>query len=363
MSFLKGVLLHGGRGTRLRPLTHTGPKQLLKVGGKPISQWCLEDLRDASVREVAVILGDLAPERTVEYYGDGRWLGLDLHYIYQGRALGIAQAVYLARDFVGDDAFVVYLGDNLLRHGVSRYLKDFESSDAEAMVLLCEVKEPQRFGVAEFDEEGRLKRLVEKPRQPPSPYALVGVYFFRSAKVFKAIEELTPSWRGEFEITDSIQRLLDWGLKVDYRIITGWWKDTGTPEDILEANRMILDEKLSSEVRGVVEDGAILEGRVYVDEGAVVKAGARVRGPSYIGRGSIIESETYVGPFTSIGDHCLLSNVEIEDSVLMDYVTLANLRERLTGSLLGSYVEVIGGLARPRGTRLVVGERTKVILT
>jgi glucose-1-phosphate thymidylyltransferase len=191
---MKGVVLHGGLGTRLRPLTHTGPKQLLRIAGKPVSQWVLEDLREAGVRDVAIILGNLAPERVVEYYGDGSWLGLNLTYIYQGYPYGLAHAVYLARDFVGDEPYVVYLGDNVILEGIAHLAKKFEESDAEAMVLLAEVENPQRFGVARL-QDGRLVGFIEKPKIPPSNLALVGVYFFRSPKVFEVTESLKPSWR------------------------------------------------------------------------------------------------------------------------------------------------------------------------
>ena len=358
---MRGVLLHGGFGTRLRPLTHTGPKQLLRVAGKPVSQWCLEDLRDAGVREVAVILGELAPERVVEYYGDGGWLGLRLTYVYQGYPYGLAHAVYIAKDFVGDEAFVVYLGDNILVEGIREYVRRFEESDADAMVLLTWVSDPRKFGVAEFDEEGRLKRLVEKPKKPPSNYALVGVYFFRPPHIFRAIESLKPSWRGELEITDAIQCLIDWGLKVDYAVVKGWWKDTGTPEDILEANRLLLDYKYRETiVKGRVEDGARVEGRVYVDEGAVVRAGSVVRGPAYIGRNTVIGPNTYVGPYTSIGESCRLTNVEIENSVVMDNVVLEDISERITDSLIGSNVRIKRRNKRPKGIQFIVGEHTVI---
>ena len=358
---MKGVLLHGGFGTRLRPLTHTGPKQLIRVAGKPVSQWCLEDLRDAGVREVAVILGELAPERVVEYYGDGSWLSMRLTYVYQGYPYGLAHAVFIAKDFAGDEPFVVYLGDNILVEGIGEYVRRFEESDADAMVLLTWVPDPRKFGVAEFDEEGRLKRLVEKPKVPPSNYALVGVYFFRPPHIFRAIESLRPSWRGELEITDAIQKLIDWGLRVDYAVVKGWWKDTGTPEDILEANRLLLDYKYREAIiKGRVEDGAKVEGRVYVDDGAVIKAGSIIRGPTYIGKNTVIGPDTYVGPYTSIGENCRLTNVEIENSVVMDNVVLEGVGERITDSLIGSNTRIKRRDKRPKGLQFIVGEHTVI---
>jgi len=355
--------LHGGFGTRLRPLTHSGPKQLIKVAGKPISQWCFEDLRDSGVREVAVVLGELAPGRVVEFYGDGSWLGLRLTYVFQGYPYGLAHAVYLVKDFVGDEPFVVYLGDNILVEGISEYVKRFVEGDMDAMVLLTRVKEPSKFGVAEFDQKGRLRRLVEKPKVPPSNYALVGVYFFRPPHIFRAVESIRPSWRGELEITDAIQKLIDWGLRVDYSVVEGWWKDTGTPKDILDANRLLLDYKFrETVVRGVVENWAVVEGRVYIDEGAVISSGSVVRGPTYIGRGSVIGPDTYVGPYTSVGDGCRLVNVEVENSVVMDNVVMEDLGERVVGSIIGSNAVLRGNRGRPRGLRFIVGEQTAVEL-
>lgn len=358
---MRGILLHGGFGTRLRPLTHTGPKQLIQVAGKPISQWCLEDLKDSGVRDIAIILGELSPGRVVEYYGDGSRLGIKLTYIYQGYPYGLAHAVYIAKDFVGDEPFVVYLGDNILAEGIKEYVKKFEESNADAMILLTQVKDPRKFGVAEFDENKRLKRLIEKPKIPPSNYALVGIYFFRPPHIFHAIETLKPSWRGELEITDAIQRLLDWGLKVNYAIVKDWWKDTGTPRDILEANRLLLDYKFHAEkINGKVEEGARVEGRVYIAENAIVKKGSLIRGPAYIGEKTIIGPNTYIGPYTSIGNNCILENIEVENSVIMDNVVIKGLGERIVDSLIGSNVKITHIDKRPRGLRFIVGENTVI---
>ena len=359
---MKGVLLHGGFGTRLRPLTHTGPKQLVRVAGKPVSQWALEDLRDAGIKEVSIILGELAPDRVVEYYGNGDWLNMRLTYIYQGYPYGLAHAVYVAKDFVGDEPFVVYLGDNIILEGIRDFVKRFEESDSDAMILLAKVPSPERFGVAKFDEKGRLIGLVEKPKVPPSPYALVGVYFFRPPYIFRSIEELKPSWRGELEITNAIQNLINWGLKVEYDIITGWWKDTGTPEDILEANRMLLDAKIQANIYGSVEEGAIIEGRVFIGKGAVVKAESVIRGPVYIGRDSVIGPKAFIGPYTSIGNGCRLTNLEIENSVLSDEVVLENITTRICDSIIGSYTTIGKHEGMPSGLRLIVGERTRIYL-
>ena len=282
---MKGVILHGGHGTRLRPLTHTGPKQLIPIANKPISQYVLEDLRNSGIRDIAIILGDIYPEKVKEYYGDGSRFGVNITYIYQGEPKGIAHAVGLCESFV-DDEFVVYLGDNILRGGVSKYVREFSKSDLDAMILLCKVPRPELFGVAKFDEKGRLVGLIEKPKKPPSPYALTGIYFFRPA-IFDVIRRLKPSWRGELEITEAIHNLLVEGYKVEHRMVSGWWKDTGTPEDILEANRLILDE-MKPQINGIIEDSSSIQGRVSIGSGTIIRRGALIRGPVIIGKNSRI---------------------------------------------------------------------------
>jgi len=352
--------LHGGHGTRLRPLTHTGPKQLIPVAGKPISQYCLEDLHDAGVRDVAVILGSAWPEKVREYYGDGSKLGMRLRYIHQGEPRGLAHAVGLARDFVGQERFVVYLSDNLLKGGTAEHTRTFALGNADAMILLSKVSRPERFGVARFDTKGKLEALVEKPKQPPSPFALVGVYFF-TPTVFDAIEDLKPSWRGELEITDAIQSLLSAGRDVQHRFVEGWWKDTGTPEDILEANRLILDEKLiNPEIEGTVEEGAEIQGRVRLKERACIRKGSTVRGPAHIGKGTTIEPGTYIGPYTSVGNNCRIALCELEDSIVMDGCTIET-KQRITNSLIGPETEILGHEnALPKSYHFVLGERSRL---
>ena len=222
---MKGIILHGGHGERLRPLTHTGPKQLIPVANMPISQYVLEDLRDSGITDVAIVLGDVYPGKVKEHYGDGKKFGVRITYIHQSEPGGIAQAVGLCKGFVGDSPFVVYLGDNLLKGGIGKLVKEFGASKHDGMILLCEVKNPQQFGVAEFDRCAKLVKLIEKPRKPPSAYALTGIYFFRPI-ILEMIRKLKPSWRGELEITEAIQLLLDGGYNVGYKFVKGWWKDT-----------------------------------------------------------------------------------------------------------------------------------------
>jgi glucose-1-phosphate thymidylyltransferase len=359
---LKGIVLHGGRGTRLRPLTHTGPKQLIPVGGKAISQYVLEDLRDAGIKEVAIVLGNIGAERVKEYYGDGSRIGVRITYIEQESPKGIADAVRLCRDFIGNDKFIVFLGDNLLKGGVASYAKDFDNSGADAMLLLTRVKDPEHFGVADFDTDGRLRGVVEKPKYAPSPYIVTGIYFF-TPRIFDAIAKVTPSARGELEITDSIQALIGLSAKVVYRFVEGWWKDTGTIEDILDANRLILDERLlQSSIVGAVEEGATVEGRVNIEEGAVVKSKAVIRGPCHIGAQTIIGPNSYIGPYTSIGRFCHVENVEIENSILFDNCEVTSIKQRISESIIGQFSKLTGEEKRQSVAHFVIGESSIVTL-
>lgn len=356
---MRGIILHGGYGTRLRPLTHTGPKQLIPVANKPISQYVLEDLIEAGIKEITILLGDLYPERVKEHYGDGSTFNAKITYTYQGEPKGIAHAIGICQEFIGKDKFVVYLGDNLIRAGIKKLVEKFEKSDADAMILLCKVKEPQRFGVAEFDKDKNLVRLVEKPKKPPSNYALTGIYFFTPI-IFDMIKELKPSWRGELEITDAIQLLLTKGYKVAYDFVTGWWKDTGTPEDILEANRLILDE-LKPEIKGTVEDDTSIQGRVSIGPNTTIRTGALIRGPAIIGENTTIENEVYIGPYTSIGNNVTIKHGEIENSIIMDGC-LIDVDERIVDSLIASNSKIISQNNKPKGKRFILGEKSRVEL-
>ena len=354
---VKGVILHGGAGTRLRPLTFSGPKQLIPVANKPVSQYVLEDLVSSNVREIAIILGETFPEMVREYYGDGSAFGARLTYIYQGKPLGIAHAVGLCKDFVGDDMFVVYLGDNILQNGIRQYLEEFSKWNYDTMILLKEVEDPRSFGVAEFDERGKLVRLVEKPKIPPSKYALVGVYFFKPV-VFDIIRELKPSWRGELEITETIQIMLERGYNVGYRILNGWWFDTGKVDDILTVNAKILDERAKEKVDGKVA-GSKIEGRVEVGENTKI-VNSIVRGPSVIGRDCLIEN-SYVGPYTSIGKGSKIVDSSVEYCVILEGVSIVGV-ERVEESLIGRYAKVRRGEGNSKTLKLNVGDYSEVIL-
>jgi glucose-1-phosphate thymidylyltransferase len=353
---MKGLVLSGGSGTRLRPLTHTGPKQLIPVANKPVLQYVIEDLKEAGITEIGVILGNNGKEQVIAELKDGSQYGVRITYIEQGAPLGIAHAVQCARDFMGDDDFIVYLGDNMLKDGVKGLVDDFMEGDYDAAISLQAVPNPRQFGVAELDSDGRVIGLEEKPKMPKSNYALVGVYLFTPV-IFDMIKQIKPSWRNELEITDAIQKLLDNNYKVRSHIVTGWWKDTGKPEDILEVNRLVLDE-LKPEVKGVVEEGASVAGRVSLGNNSIIRKGCVVRGPVVIGDGCIIEDGTYIGPYTSIGNECIIKGAYIESSVLMGGCRV-ECDSRIVDSLIGKNATILSANHEvPKGTRLIVGENS-----
>jgi glucose-1-phosphate thymidylyltransferase len=359
-SLMKGVLLSGGTGSRLRPITHTGPKQLVPVANEPVLEYAIEDFKEAGIIEIGVILGHKGREEIQELLGDGSQYGVDITYIVQGNPLGLAHAAGCAKDFVGDDDFVMYLGDNILKEGITDLVESFQSGDYDAGIALQEVDNPQQFGIADLDDEGRVTQLIEKPDDPPTNFALIGMYVF-SPKVFDAIETLEPSWRGELEITDAIQTLLEDGNAIDSHIVEGWWKDTGKPEDILHANHLVLED-LQHAVEGTIEDGAEVSGRVELPESSRIEAGAVVRGPVSIAENTTIKPNTYIGPYTSIGANCTIANTHIENSVVIGESEITT-SGKVVDSLIGRAAQ-IGSADNllPEGRRLVVGENSNLKL-
>jgi glucose-1-phosphate thymidylyltransferase len=367
---MKALILAGGAGTRLRPITHTRAKQLVPVANKPILFYGLESIAGAGIKEVGIIVGDTADEVRAAV-GDGSAWGLSVTYIPQAAPLGLAHCVLIARDFLGDDDLVMYLGDNLLQQDLGAFVRRFEadkdrartptltaSSPAPAaQILLAHVADPQRFGVAELAADGHVVRLVEKPPDPPSDLALVGVYLF-DRRIHDAVAAISPSPRGELEITDAIQWLIDDGQAVSSEILEGWWIDTGKLTPLLEANRLLL-ETFERRIDGFVDDESQIDGRVVVEEGARV-TGSHVRGPVVIGPGTVI-TDSFVGPFTSIGRDCRVERSEIEHSVILDGCRVVDVG-RLEDSLLGHHVEVTRSDRRPRATRLMVGDHSQVDL-
>jgi glucose-1-phosphate thymidylyltransferase len=357
---MKGLILSGGRGTRLRPITHTGPKQLVPVANKPVIQYAVEDLREAGVTDIGVVLGNVGREAIQEFLGDGSQFGVDITYIVQGNPLGLAHAVGCAEEFVDGDDFVMYLGDNILNDGITELVDSFRDGEYAAGLALQHVDNPNQFGIATVDDDGDIVSLVEKPEDPPSDLAIIGVYVFSPA-IFDAVEAIEPSERGELEITDAIHLLLEEGGAIDSHVVQGWWKDTGKPEDILSANRLVLDD-IDASRDGTIEDGAEVVGNVDVHGTAVIESGAVVRGPTSLAADVTVESGTYVGPYTSVGEHSRLANVQIGNSVVIGESEITT-DESIVDSLLGRGT-TIGSSAEmlPEGRRLVIGENSKLRL-
>jgi len=311
---LKGIILHGGHGTRLRPLTHTGPKQLLPIANKPMSQYCLETLVDAGILEIAIIIGGIGSNKVQEYYGNGEKFGAKIIYVNQDYPRGIAHAINLCKEFIGNDKFVVFLGDNIIKKSIADYVLRFKQSDASALILLCEVSNPTQFGIADV-KDGIIKKIMEKPKEPPTNLAVTGIYLLTPI-IFDIIDRLKPSWRNEYEITDALQMLLEENHKIIYDMITDYWKDTGTPYDIIHANEVILSS-MKPYFLGTKEENVSITGNVMIGEGVLIKNGSRIVGPVIIGKECIIGPDAHIGPNISIGDNSKLSRCNIENSIIM----------------------------------------------
>ena len=368
---MKALILAGGAGTRLRPITHTRAKQLVPVANKPILFYGLEAIADAGIKQVGIVVGDTAAE-VMAAVGDGSEWGLSVTYLPQEAPLGLAHAVLIARDFLGEDDFVMYLGDNLLKQSLKDFVDRFEDDRLRALtptlegghpdppcaqILLKPVPDPHRFGVAELAGDGSVIRLLEKPADPPSNLALVGVYLF-DVRIHEAVASIKPSARGELEITDAIQWLVDQGLRVRTEVLAGWWIDTGKLTPLLEANRLIL-ETLERRVDGDVDGESELDGRVVVEEGARIER-SRIRGPVIVGAGTVV-SNSFIGPFSAIGRRCVIDGSEVEHSVILDDCRVIG-AGRLEDSLLGHHVEVSRTAQRPSATRLMVGDHCSIDL-
>ena len=313
---MKGIILHGGHGTRLRPLTHTGPKQLLPIANKPMSEYCLNALKDAGISEIAIIIGGVASNKVEEYYGNGEKFGVDITYISQDEPRGISHAINLCKDFIKNEKFIVFLGDNIIKKDISDYRKEFEKSEFAASILLCEVDNPRQFGIADLNSDGSIKKIMEKPKDPPTNLAVTGIYFL-TPKIFDVISRLKPSWRNELEITDALQMLLEEGNKMGYYMITDYWKDTGTPNDIIHANKVILED-MRPYFEGTKEEGVIIEGNLMVGKNSLIKKGTKIIGPVIIGENCIIGPDVTIGKNTSIGNNSIISKCHIEDSIIMN---------------------------------------------
>jgi glucose-1-phosphate thymidylyltransferase len=351
---MKGLILSGGKGTRLYPLTFTSAKQLIPVANKPVLFRVLEAIRDAGVIDIGIVIGDTGPEIRAAV-GDGERWGVKVTYIPQDAPLGLAHAVKISRDFLGDDRFVMFLGDNVIQGGISPLLRQFATSETNAQIVLTRVAEPQHYGVAEL-QDGRIKRLIEKPKQPPSNLALVGIYMF-DHHIFEAVEAIRPSWRGELEITDAIQYLVENQYAVYPYVHEGWWIDTGKPIDMLAANSLVLQE-LAPRVDGDVDRESQVEGPVTIEPGAEI-ANSRIRGPVIIGEGTRVVN-SFVGPFTSIYHHCLIQNSEIEHSIVLENTRILDIPTRIEDSLIGRNVEIARSPIKPRALKLTLGDYSRV---
>jgi glucose-1-phosphate thymidylyltransferase len=356
MEPLKGLILSGGAGTRLRPITHTSAKQLVPVANKPVLFYGIEALVDAGVSEIGIIIAPETGEEIREAVGDGSRFDAEITYIVQDKPAGLAHAVLTAEPFIGDSPFVMYLGDNLLRDGLRGLVSTFRADEPEALILLTPVDDPQSYGVAELDGDGGILRLIEKPKDPPSNLALVGVYLFNSS-IFDAARSLEPSWRGELEITEAIQKLIDDRRPVQSEVVRGWWKDTGQLADMLEANRLVLEELVTS-IEGEVDEASRVEGRVVLEPGAKLHRSV-VRGPAVIGAGAEIE-DAYIGPYTSIGEGVHVRRSEVEHSIILSGSVVEDLGTRMEASLLGRNVKLTRSDGVPKTLRLLVGDRSEI---
>ncbi len=352
---MKGILLHGGHGTRLRPLTHTGPKQLLPIANKPMSEFCLESMKDAGITEVAIIIGGNGSNKVKEYYQNGNRLGLKITYIEQDTPKGIAHAISLCKDFVGKEKFLVFLGDNIIQKSIKDIAEKFENDSVSATILLCEVDNPSRFGIADI-KEGKIVKIMEKPKDPPTNLAVTGIYFL-TPKIFEIISRLKPSWRNEYEITDALDMLLKENYKITYATITDYWKDTGTPEDIINANNVIL-QKLESYCHGIIETENI-SGNIMIGKGTIIKENAKIVGSVLIGENCNIESDCMIGPNVSIGNNSKLSKCHISDSIIMENCVI-DCETKIKNSIIASNSKILS--KKNKENILLLGEGTKILL-
>jgi glucose-1-phosphate thymidylyltransferase len=351
---VKGLILSGGKGTRLRPLTYTSAKQLVPVANKPVLFYGIEAIAEAGIRDIGIVVGDTQAEIRAAV-GDGARWGVKVEYIEQDAPRGLAHAVKISREYIGNEPFVMYLGDNLLNKGITQFVREFDRQKPAAQILLTRVPDPQMFGVAQL-ENGKVVRLVEKPKEPIGDLALVGVYMF-GPDVFESVNRITPSFRNELEITDAIQDLIDRGLTVRPHVVEGWWKDTGKLEDMLEANRLILDT-FERRIEGVVDADSRVEGKVVVEQGASIERSV-IRGPAIIARGARIVG-AYVGPFTSIGNDVVIQDSEIEHSIVLEGSCVRDLANRVIDSLIGRNVRIYREPVKPSAYRFMLGDNSEV---
>jgi glucose-1-phosphate thymidylyltransferase len=352
---MKGLILSGGKGTRLFPLTFTSAKQLIPVANKPVLFRVIEAICDAGITDIGIVVGDTAEEIKKAVGRGGRW-GIKITYILQDLPLGLAHAVKISQDFLGKDRFVMFLGDNVIQGGISPLIAQFAESDWHSQIVLTRVDHPEQYGVAELDDQGRIVQLIEKPKQPPSDLALVGIYMF-DHHIFEAVNNISPSWRGELEITDAIQWLVEHDYQVYPYVHRGWWIDTGRPGDLLEANGLVLEE-LTPCTEGYVDRDSQVDSRVTVERGAEI-INSVVRGPAIIGEDTRIVN-SYVGPFTSIFHHVLIENSEIERSIVLEHSRIRDIPARIQDSLIGRHVDLARSPIKPKAYKLTLGDYSQI---
>ena len=353
----KGIILHGGYGTRLRPLTYSRPKQLLPIANTPMSQYGLISMKNAGITDIAVIIGGENSFKVKEYYGNGEKFGINITYINQDKPLGISHAIGLCEEFIGNEKFSVFLGDNILLKEISEYVNKFDENNDAAKILLCEVNNPKQFGIADITTDRKIKKIMEKPKNPPTNLAVIGIYFF-TPKIFQIIKKLKPSWRNELEITDALQLMLEDNEKISYDIITNYWKDTGTIKDILDANYKILNS-MKSDIKEKNEDLEI-NGKLIVGDNTVIEKNVRIFGPVIIGDNTKLMGPIKVGPNVSIGNNCMISNANLENSIIMDNCNI-ECKCTLIDSII-SYDSQIQNNNDEKISSMVLGEQSKLTI-
>jgi glucose-1-phosphate thymidylyltransferase len=359
---VKALITAGGKGTRLRPITHTSNKHLIPIANKPMIAYALEAVADAGIREVGVVINPDTGEEIRQALGGGETWDLKITYVVQDAPRGLAHVVRVARDFIGGSPFVFYLGDNVIVGGIRQFVDEFSRSGDQCRLVFARVRDPERFGVPEL-RDGKLVGVQEKPSHPKSDFAVTGIYLYDS-HIFEAVNAIQPSARGELEISDAHQYLLDHGYRVGYSEITGWWKDTGKPEDLLEANRLALDklrEHPEAFRPGQVDAQSDIAGKVILEPGATVVA-SQIRGPAVVGARTVVEN-SYIGPFTSIGADCLIKNSEVEYSIVSERCRIIDAYNRIERSLLGREVEILRCVTKPRTQKFIVGDQSRIELT
>ena len=355
---MKGIILHGGHGTRLRPLTHTGPKQLLPIANKPMSEYCLDAIRDCGISDIVIIIGGTGSNKVKEYYGDGSKFNVRITYIEQESPKGIAHAINLCKEFIGDEKFLVFLGDNIIQKPINNIARKFGSSDNDALILLCEVENPERFGIADV-KDNKIVKIMEKPKEPPTNFAVTGIYFL-TPKIFDVFARLKPSWRNELEITDALQILLEEKNKIAFEMITDYWKDTGTPQDIIHANMVIL-KKMTPYFKGKKANDVIIKGNVMVGDETIIGSGVEIEGPAIIGNNCLIDANSRIGPNTSIGNNSKIRKCNIENSIIMSNCEIDS-DVNIKDSIIAFNSDIRTNLENKTEKIFLLGEGTRISL-